>query len=410
MSESGESAISKAANLEAQQGQDLPDLDHTTAEWRDNLEANVEAYRSRCPFGHSAKHGGFWYAMEPRVAREILNKPEVFVSSRGLAVPATPVPNTMIPINQDPPDLYEWRNILNKHFSPKLMQAQAPQLREEAFALFDAALAKGSVDMVNDVAQPLTGRTTLRLIGLDPDDWDKYAVPFHNLAFRTISLEEAAVQIKEMEERLWNDLRSRIGTPEATGLLKYLSEEARFQGRELTLDEIWNIFFILLGGGLDTTQALIGSATVYLGNNPDRQQVLIDHPELMSNAIEEFLRSWPPTQNIAREAVEDVVVEGETIAADTKVLVSIMGANHDPKEFPEPYELDFNREVNRHFTFGMGPHRCLGSHLARIEINVCLEALLTRVPGFRVEDDVHKYLARDVGLFYGYEQVHLVLP
>jgi cytochrome P450 len=175
------------------------------------------------------------------------------------------------------------------------------------------------------------------------------------------------------------------------------------------MEEIWNIFFILLGGGLDTTQALVGSAAIFLGQNPERQKELIDAPEIMSGAIEEFLRAWPPTQHLARESITEAVVEGEAIAPDTKILVSIVAANHDPREFPDPYELDFRREPNRHLTFGMGPHRCLGSHLARIEIRACLEALLTRIPGFGVEPSA-QHLARDISTFYGYESVRLVLP
>lgn len=410
MAEASSDANAGGTHPDSPRADDLLPFDHTTTEWRDHLREKVETYRARCPFGHSAKHGGFWYALEPKTARVVLNNPEKFVSSRGLAVPATPVPNTMIPINQDPPDLYEWRTILNGQFAPKLMEAEAPRLRKEAFELFDAALAKGSVDIVNDVAQPLTGMTTLRLIGLDPDDWQFYAVPFHELAFGTVSMEQAAAGMKVMEERLWSDLRARIGTSQVTGVLKYLSEEAKFKGRSLTLDEIWNIFFILLGGGLDTTQALVGSATVFLGQNPDRQQELIDNPDRMSGAIEEFLRAWPPTQSIVRETIEDVEVEGQIVPANTKILINTTGTNHSSAEFPNPYEVDFTREPNRHFTFGMGPHRCLGSHLARIEIRACIEALLTRAPGFRVEENVHEHLARDVGLFYGYERVKLVLP
>ncbi|MCB2052175.1 MAG: cytochrome P450 [Novosphingobium sp.] len=289
------------------------------------------------------------------------------------------------------------------------MKSYEPQLRKEAFELFDAAMAKGSVDIVNDVAQPLTGRMTLQLIGLDPDDWVYYGRAFHDLAFGIIAPEKVAAGMKDMEERLWRDIRARIGTPDATGILKYLSEEALFNGREITLEEIWNICFILLGGGLDTTQALVGSAAVYLGQHPERQQELIDHPDRLTNAIEEFLRTTPPTQSLAREAIEDVEIAGHTIKSNTKVLCSIVGANRDPAEFPDPDHLNFERQVNRHFAFGMGQHRCLGSHLARIEIKVCLEALLDRAPGFRVADDIHKYLAKDIGFFYGYEQVKLIL-
>lgn len=388
----------------------LPPFDHTSAEWRDNQKELLRLFHERCPFGHSDKCGGFWYALQAGTVKEAFNLPEKFVSSRGAVLPATVFPHTMIPINTDPPALYEWRSILNAHFSPQLMKSQESPLRKEAFELFDAALAKGRVDMVNDVAQPLTGKMTLRLLGLDPDDWAAYAVPFHQVVFSTVPWEEAEAAMKKMEGKLRSDIRARIGTPEATGLIKYLSEDAKFNGRPITEDEIWNILYIILGGGLDTTQSLVGSATVFLGENPDRQQELIDHPERLVGAIEEFLRVFPPTQNLARVAASDIEFKGVQFEENDRILVSLVGANHDPAEFPDPFKVDFEREPNRHFAFGMGPHRCLGSHLARIEAKVCLEALLDRAPGFGVEPDQHKHLAKSLGIFRAYEQVRLVLP
>lgn len=386
----------------------LPPFDMATPEYRDNLGETLDAYRSRCPFGHSDRHGGFYYALKSKDIGQVIRNAETFVSSRGLVTPRQPVPDTMIPINIDPPELFEWRSILNPIFTPKLMEAERPRLLKETYELFDAAAAKGSVDMVNDVAQPLSGTTTLRLIGLDPDDWHEYAVPYHKLAFGTIPREETAPLMRAMEERLREDMRERIGTPRAAGLIKYLSEEAMFNDRAITFDEIYNIILILLGGGLDTTQALVGTATAFLGQNPDRQQELLDHPERMAGAIEEFLRVWPPTQNLTREAVKDAEVGGCPIKPGDRISMSFVAANHDPEDFENPRELDFTREPNRHFSFGMGPHRCLGSHLARVEIRVCLEVLLNRAPGFRV--DLSKLqLARDISIFYGYESVPIIL-
>jgi cytochrome P450 len=179
-------------------GEYLPEFDHTTLEYRNRQHEILEQFRGRCPFGHSNRHGGFWYSLQPQVVRQVLNNATTFVSSRGLVTPPTPVPNTMIPINIDPPALYEWRALLNPLFSPDKMEKEAPRIREEALTLFDSGLAKGVVDMVNDVAQPLTGMTTLRLIGLEPGDWRDYAEPFHALAFGTVGAEEAAAGMMAM--------------------------------------------------------------------------------------------------------------------------------------------------------------------------------------------------------------------
>jgi len=128
----------------------------------------------------------------------------------------------------------------------------------------------------------------------------------------------------------------------------------------------------------------------------------------MDGAIEEFLRVFPPTQGNSRRVVKEVVVEGQTLKPEEQVFMSYAAANRDPADFDDPDVVDFTRQNNRHFSFGVGPHRCLGSHLARLEVKACLETLLEMAPNYRlVESGVEK--AADVGHVAGYNTIQVAV-
>jgi cytochrome P450 len=308
----------------------------------------------------------------------------------------------MIPLNSDPPELFDYRSILLPLFSPQKMKEEAPAIRATAHRLIDGIIARGEGDIVADFAQPLTGITTLRLLGIDTAEWYEYAHPLHELVYSARTIEERRADMAVMIERMRAEIRRQKTDPKG-GIIDYL-HNVEMIDRRLTIDEIDRIVLIMLGGGLDTAQALVGSAAVYLGRNSDRRQELIDEPELMDGAVEEFLRLFAPTQGSARRAKQDVMVGDQLVREGEFVFMSWIGANYDPDDTEDPETVDFRRPGNRNFSFGIGPHRCLGSHLARWEIIACLEALLTKAPNYRlVEDKVE--LADDVGTVSGYRTV-----
>jgi len=337
---------------------------------------------------------------------EIAKQADLFSSSPSDVIPAQePIP--MIPLNSDPPELYDYRAILNPLFAPKRMEAEAAEIRATAERLMDAIVANGGGDVVMDLAQPLTGITTLRLLGIDTADWPDYVHPLHDLVYSGRPLEERMATMAVMVEQMRDEIRRQKADPRPGGIIDYL-HNVDMAGRKLTLDEIDSIVLIMLGGGLDTAQALVGMVAVYLGRNPDRRQELIDEPELMESAVEEFLRVFPPTQGNGRRAVRDATIAGQPIKAEELIFMSYAAANRDPEEFPDPDRVDFRRANNRHFSFGVGPHRCLGSHLARQEVIACLETLLSRAPNYRlVPGGVVK--STDIGTISGFDKVEIAL-
>jgi len=381
-------------------------FDHHSPEYREHSVEMLDHMQRTCPFAHSPNYGGFWVATKADAVLEVAKNVEAFSNYPSEQIPALE-PTLMIPLNVDPPELYDYRAILNPLFSPKRMLGQCEEIRAQAAQLMDAIVAKGRGDVVMDLAQPLTGMTTLRLIGFDPSDWRHYTYPLHELVYSGRPLEERLAAMRMMVERMRAEVRRQKDSPTPGGILEYL-HNVEMAGRKLRIDEIDSIVLIMLGGGLDTAQALVGRIAVYLGRHPDRRQELIDNPDLMDGAVEEFLRVFPPTQGVSRRAVKDVVVAGQLVKAEEQVLMSFVAANRDPDEFPDPHKIDFSRENNRHFSFGVGPHRCLGSHLARLEVTACLNALLTKGPNYKlVEEEVE--LAKDIGTMAGYDKVPIIL-
>jgi cytochrome P450 len=180
--------------------------------------------------------------------------------------------------------------------------------------------------------------------------------------------------------------------------------QAELNGKPFPEAWIQGVLNLFMFGGLDTTQAVIGSALVHLSRNPEMKRYLRDHPEAIATASEEFLRLYSPQQALFRTVLNPVVVGGVEMKPGDRVMMNWAAANRDPAEFDNPNGFDPLREPNRHLAFGVGSHRCLGSNLARIEIQTCVRQFVTRMPDFQV-DESQLRLADDVGTVYGYRNV-----
>jgi cytochrome P450 len=141
---------------------------------------------------------------------------------------------------------------------------------------------------------------------------------------------------------------------------------------------------LMMAGGMDTTTAVLANAALYLFQNPDERRRLIDEPELLPSAIEEFLRFYSPVQALARTVASDTVLHGQQLREGQRLLLSWASANRDETVFDRADEVVLDRKPNRHAAFGLGAHRCLGSHLARLEIRIVLGELLRRAPNYRI--------------------------
>lgn len=378
------------------------DFDHHGQAYRERPLETLRELRQTCPFAWSEHHGGFWVATRYETVLQVSRNLDAFSSAEGTVIP-TVSDRRFLPIESDPPELQDIRALLVPLFAPRPMQAEGPRLRAEAASLVEAMRERGEGDVVLDLAQPLTGRTTLRLIGLPEDEWHDYAGPIHDITMGSLPMDLASANFEAMVERMRAEIRRLHNAPPEGSVLERLFA-GEILGRRLSLEEIDGIVLLLLGGGLDTSQALIGSAAVHLGRTPAHRQRLIEDPSRMDDAIEEFLRLWPPTQAQSRTCTRATQLMGQTVRPGERVLMSYAAANRDPAQFESPESVDLARHPNRQLAFGIGPHRCLGSHLARLEIDACLRALLAGIPDYRLRED-ELVFSRDPGLIYGYLRV-----
>ena len=325
---------------------------------------------------------GTWVVTRADDQRRVLQDPETFSSHRSIFASALGESWPMIPLEIDPPLHALYRSMLNPLLSPKRVMAMEEAVRERAAVLIDKILASGtSCDVMDDFAFPFAVNIFLRFLGLSDDRLEEFVGWANNLLHGDDEQRpRAARTIVEFIRSLAEDRRRNPVDDFMTFVV-----QAEIEGRRLDDQEVLGIGVLLFVAGLDTVAAAIGFDLRYLAEHRQDQELLRREPARIVLAKEEMLRAFSTVQMI-RVATRDVDFEGAPIRKGDYVSCASMIANRDPDEFENPGRLDLGRIGNRHTAFATGPHRCIGSHLARREIEVALEEWLARVPPFRIKE------------------------
>jgi cytochrome P450 len=300
----------------------------------------------------------------------------------------------MIPQQIDPPAQTRYRRLLDPHFSRRKMEQLAPAIRAQAGALIDRFAARGECELDADFAVPLPCGAFLSLLGLPLSDLDEFLQikddiirPQKRKGVPMIPLEEgkeiragAGKQLYAYFERV---IDARLAKPGKDLLSSLVHTES--EGEKLTREEVLDICFLLLLAGLDTVTATLGCSIAYLAAHPEQRQRLLENPGLIPGAVEELLRWETPVVAVPRVCKQDVELHGHTIQKGSLVAFLIGAANTDDAHFTSAQTVDFDRARNIHLAFGAGPHRCLGSHLARMEMRVALEEWHRRIPHYQIK-------------------------
>lgn len=387
-------------------------FDHHSPEWGAHLYDIFAYLRENRPVAHTDAHGGYWVITRYDDLMRVARDDETFTSTRGIVIPDVVKDQSEhpkhIPINLDPPQSKAFRRLLDPLVSPKRLADLETYVDELADKLVDDFIEGGEADLVGELAQPLTGMVTLRLAGLPEEDFSQYQEhgPRRRDAARRTPEEEREIAYGLNQWRrnaIDEQIALQKSEPREGGAISYLLN-TELDGRKLEDWEIRSIIDLFLNGGLDTTQALLGSSWVYLGTHRDQRDLLIGDPGLIPDALEEMLRYFSPQQAVSRTATRDVEVAGARIRKGDRVLMCWGSGNRDLEAFEAPDRVDLQRAHNRHMTFGVGSHRCMGSHLARMESRICMEKVLQRLPDYDLDvDDCIRY--RDVGVVFGYLSV-----
>ncbi|OOK68410.1 cytochrome P450 family protein [Mycobacterium kansasii] len=269
-----------------------------------------------------------------------------------------------------------------------------PFMEKSTHWFLDQHSADGHMDLVLDYASPVPAILTMRLMGLPYDNWHLYANLFHSVMAVPQDSPEYANALAAAPAMMHDVLEfaaNRRADPH-DDLTSFLIQ-FEFDGQRLSDEQLLNIIWNLIAGGVDTTTSQTALTLLHLGTHPQLRRQLIDHPELYRTATDEFLRYFSVNQQLSRTVTRDVTVGGQQLHRNDRVVISWLAANHDEREFDQPEAIVLDRTPNRHLAFGLGPHRCIGSHLARLMAEVMVKAVLDRIPDYRVDlDGVHQYL------------------
>lgn len=348
----------------------------------DTIFDTYKELREHCPVGWSDHYGGFWFLAKNE---DIFNAEQdwaTFSVAPSMLLPAFGTDEPMIPIDIDPPVHSSYRKLLLPLFTPRAVDELTPFVEQTARDLADEVAKSDIADIGLGYARPLPSIVFCTLVGYPQGDWHLFDDWVDRIIYgRDVDPAESEKAAAEVRTYLWALVEKRRQEPpkdDITGRLII----AEIDGRPITDEEILNYAYLLFVAGLDTTAWAIRSSLWYLARNPKDQERLRRDPELISSAVEEFLRTLSPVQAMARTATKDVEVGGCPIKQGDRVVLAFGSGNRDEEAYPNPDEIIIDRDQNRHFAFGVGIHRCLGSNLGRREVVVALREFLERVPPF----------------------------
>ncbi|MDQ1360393.1 MAG: hypothetical protein QOJ44_770 [Acidimicrobiaceae bacterium] len=318
-----------------------------------------------------------------------LQHPDIFSSAMEAVDLGQTVP--LIPLQVDPPDHSKYRKLLDPIFAPKQMNQIEPDIARLVNELIDAFIDKGSCEFTTALAEPLPSSVFLRLLGLPLSDLDMFLGMKNGILRPQVSdLEEMKAAQRataaEIEGYFSEALADRRRKPQEDLLSRFLAAEV--DGARLEEDEIIGICFLFILAGLDTVTDTLECFFAYLAQNPDQRRAIVADPTIIPSAVEELLRWESPVTGVARVAAQDAEVGGCPIHKGDHVGISIGSANTDERALPDADTVNLTRQPNKHLAFGGGVHRCLGSHLARLELRTTLREWHKRIPDYAIAPGV----------------------
>ncbi|MEI8002385.1 MAG: cytochrome P450 [Actinomycetes bacterium] len=370
---------------------------------RDFIDHRHERYaevRARCPVVFDTAAGGFWLVTDYDSVATIARDNETFLHTFDLAAPdgiayegicgypRHPEQPAQGVSEIDGPDHQDLRRALNARFSPAGVLALRPDLERVTTWFLDEVIEHGEMDLVLDFTSPVPAVLTLMQMGIPCEHWKRYADFFHTTAAHAAEDPEYQSVMSHVPEMMaeFAEFAAYRRTHPGDDIVTMLVNLERESG-PLTDQQVVDVIFNLVAGGIDTTTSLVSWALHHLGTDLDARRRLIADRSLLGPAIEEYLRFYSPNETLTRTAARDVELGGRQISRGDRIWISWVAANRDPAVFERPDEVLIDRANNRHLAFGLGGHRCIGMHLARAEAAAMIDEVLRRIPDYVVDPE-----------------------
>jgi cytochrome P450 len=364
------------------------DVDLDSPEFAEHYEETLTELVTKCPVAHSSAAGGYWLVSRYEDVRACAQDWETFSNEGGFEPGRKPdeAGARLYPVELDPPYQTRWRNALGAYFNPRAIEKYEDNIRVQVDALIDGFIEKGSCDWVEEFAAQLPGRVFFA-------------------SFLGVPLSELPAIQKATDDAMRGPMEKRLENwGYIAGFLdKYLRMREEEPPRDDFVDAIlrgvedktgqpcpWEhkLFVIidLLAGGIGTTTFLLSGMAYHLATHPEDKARLAADPSIHMQAIEELIRYYAAIVALGRLAMKDAEVAGQKIAKGDFLMLSYAAACRDPKMFENPNEVDIDRKITINPAFSFGPHRCIGSHIARLEARIALEEILKRMPDLAVPE------------------------
>ena len=358
---------------------------------RDPFSAWAEM-RDGCPIAHTDRYGGSWLPtkyddlqalakMVPELSSKspiVIDMPEALVKDDATGY------NAASPISADPPEQSWTRRALLPHFTPKGIGADHEYTKQLCHELIDGFIEDGKCDAAIDYAQQIPPRVIAKKLGVDEGMVDDFIEWVRGVLELGLQQPELRAKYRDIiRDYFAAEVADRRANPKDDLITALCQTE--HEGELLPDGVVIGMCNLQLVAGIDTTWSSIGSALWHFAGHEDDRRLMVAEPELWDTAVEELLRFYAPV-TMARNAAEDVEYGGVEFKKGDKILMNFPGANHDPDHFEDAHEVHLDRQRNRHVAFGIGIHRCAGSNLARMEMEVALKTWFERIPEFTLSD------------------------
>lgn len=352
-------------------------FDYLSPQLARDLHPTLARMRSLCPVAHSDQYGGYWIATKYEEVLAVAQDWETFSSELGVAIKPTKMTVRALPEHVDPPLQRTYKRLINAYFTPAAVAPYEAPTRRLVTSLIDEFIEAGRCDFFTQFARPFPGLAFFELALNAPAD---EVTAINDLVNRATSPgnPEAASDWAALH-RWINEFAARRRAEPPKGDVVDAILGADIDGRPVTDEEILGLILLLILGGLETTAGALGQFMIRFCQEPQIPSLLRRQPELIPAAVEELLRLDGPFLGIGRTARHDGDIGGQPIRQGEKVVIYFASANRDEDEFAGADSFDLGRERNRHLSFGAGPHRCAGSSLARLNLRIAVQEVVTRL-------------------------------
>jgi cytochrome P450 len=366
----------------------------------------MDELREQHPYFKSSLGPGFWNLTRMDLVREAFQNPQLFSSTAVIPIEPDPL-FQMIPIMLDPPRHTKWRQLTAPAFSPGSIAHLEDKVRERCVELIDPLVGRERCDFLRDFAYRYPTTIFMEIMGLPVAEADRFLAWEDAILHTSLEIdpERAGVlQATEEVKAYFAELIERRRADPADDLLSK-AIDWKIDGEQISDEDMLSFCLLMFMAGLDTVSTQLAYSWYHLATHQDDLRRIVEDPAIIPDALEELLRAYAfvPT---GRKVTSDVDFHGCPMKAGETVWLWLPAACRDPRAFPEPDRVDFDRQPNNHIAFGAGPHRCLGSHLARRELRIAIEEWHRRIPRYRLDESVE---LEEHGGMFGLDELVLLL-